>query len=636
MKNLSSISDIPLHQSTNDFGTEQYVQGLVQFITHSAAPITIALQGEWGSGKTSLMNRLYNDLCAEGKDFIGININTWEYSMLATPEETVVKIIAQLVRELSGSNPKSQNKTAKIFKAITNFSYRAVREFGKSAFPGAGVLMEGMGVPTDLGEGNEESNRVTLTDLKEALTISIKESIGTSKKGIVVFVDDLDRLNPPLAVQILELLKNIFTLEHCIFVLAIDYDVVVKGLEPKFGTFNSSNEREFRSFFDKIIQVPFQLPVNNYRPMDFVLNSLESIGYITHVERTLPKVQDIIEKMVVSSVGKNPRSIKRLINTLSLNDCIALCCRTTEENDSLHVKFINLAFVALQVCYPKIYNILVLNPIFEKWDKNVASKLNLHLGKEEKEKVNGEIILDALCQVDSYLEKNQGNVTTLLEVISENVPKNVDKEEYLKNILKRSASTNIVPTIENVELDRKAFISTLHDNVWSYIHKKKPEIHSQFKRNTGNGGYFIFLPDESYFEVKFQPFQVPGKISLKIWLGVSNRRPERLLGKPFEEVISDEGVLEVLKPLNETVKKFCEFGLIEGTTFNWDKKYIFDNLIDEFKLRKGELWEAFSGNVEYWINLKSPSDFEDKRIIETIGELILAAYELNKNAKDFS
>ena len=134
----------------------------------------------------------------------------------------------------------------------------------------------------------------------------------------------------------------------------------------------------------------------------------------------------------------------------------------------------------------------------------------------------------------------------------------------------------------------------------------------------------------------FQPFQVEGKIALKIYLQTYNRRPERLLGKPFEEVISDEGILEVLKPLNETVNKFSEFGLIEGTTFNWDKKYMFDNLIDEFKLRKDELWEAFSGNVEYWINLKSPSDFEDKRIIETIGELILAAYELNNNAKDLS
>lgn len=127
LKNRSSISDMPLNQSANDFGTEQYVQGLVQFISHSAAPITIALQGEWGSGKTSLINRLYNDLCDDDKDFIGIKINTWEYSMLATPEETVVKIIAQLVREISASDQKSQNSTLRIFKSIVNFSYRVGR-----------------------------------------------------------------------------------------------------------------------------------------------------------------------------------------------------------------------------------------------------------------------------------------------------------------------------------------------------------------------------------------------------------------------------------------------------------------------------------------------------------------------------
>lgn len=634
MKNLSSISDIPLHQSTNDFGTEQYVQGLVQFITHSAAPITIALQGEWGSGKTSLMNRLYNDLCSDGKDFVGININTWEYSMLATPEETVVKIIAQLVRELSGSDPKSQNKTSKIFKAIANFGYRAGREFMKGIVPGAGVIVEGIGMAPNLGEGTEESHRVTLSDLKEALTLSIKESIGTDKKGIVVFVDDLDRLNPPLAVQILELLKNIFTLEHCIFVLAIDYDVVVKGLEPKFGTLNPNNEREFRSYFDKIIQVPFHLPVNNYRPMDFVLDSLESIGYITHVERNLPRVQSIIEKMVVSSVGKNPRSIKRLINTLSLNECIARCCRAKDENDSLEVKFINFAFVALQVCFPKIYNILSNNPIFEKWDNNVASKCNPSTETEDLNKDEKDIILDAI-QSDSYLKKNQDNVIALLDIISESVPTNVDKEKYLKEILKRSASTNIVPTTDNfVELDRKTFIDTLHNNIRDYIQSKHPEIQFHSKRNTGNGGYYIHMPDDSYFQVVFQPCQVEGKIALKIVLHVWNKRPDRLLEKPYSEVITDAKVLEAIKPLDELVRNLCHYGLIESKTF--EEKFKFDNLVDEFKFREGELWEAFSGNVEYWIKQQSPSDFEDKAIIETIGKLIIAAYELNKNAKDLS
>ena len=54
-------------------------------------------------------------------------------------------------------------------------------------------------------------------------------------KRVVFFIDDLDRINPVDAVEVLESLKNIFDIKDRIFILAIDYDVVVKGLEEKFG-----------------------------------------------------------------------------------------------------------------------------------------------------------------------------------------------------------------------------------------------------------------------------------------------------------------------------------------------------------------------------------------------------------------
>src|SRR5690606_14921408 len=81
---------------------------------------------------------------------------------------------------------------------------------------------------------------------------------------IVIFVDDLDRIQPEVAVEILDVLKNLFDLEHCISVLAIDYDVVIKGLRKKFGE-QGKNQREFRQYFDKIIQIPFSMPVGTYR-----------------------------------------------------------------------------------------------------------------------------------------------------------------------------------------------------------------------------------------------------------------------------------------------------------------------------------------------------------------------------------
>ncbi|MDB4698379.1 KAP family NTPase, partial [Akkermansiaceae bacterium] len=64
----------------------------------------------------------------------------------------------------------------------------------------------------------------------------------------------------------------------CVFVLAIDYDVVVKGLEGKFGKKTEENDREFRSFFDKIIQVPFSMPTGAYTIEDLMKDRLSVMG----------------------------------------------------------------------------------------------------------------------------------------------------------------------------------------------------------------------------------------------------------------------------------------------------------------------------------------------------------------------
>ena len=62
-----------------------YERGLETFLRGASTPITVALQGEWGSGKTSLMNVLRDDLCGTNKDegeYFYVWINTWEYSLM--------------------------------------------------------------------------------------------------------------------------------------------------------------------------------------------------------------------------------------------------------------------------------------------------------------------------------------------------------------------------------------------------------------------------------------------------------------------------------------------------------------------------------------------------------------------------
>ena len=112
------------------------------------------------------------------------------------------------------------------------------------------------------------------------------------------------------------MIKNIFEVENCVFVLAIDYDVVVKGLITKFGPITDKNEREFRSFFDKIIQLPFSMPIAIYDVNQFLIESLENIGYIGDSFSSNDFLKDKFTDFAMLSVGTNPRSLKRLINTL--------------------------------------------------------------------------------------------------------------------------------------------------------------------------------------------------------------------------------------------------------------------------------------------------------------------------------
>ena len=39
-----------------------YRESLVDFIKRTDTPMTIGVQGEWGSGKTSLLNQIWNQL----------------------------------------------------------------------------------------------------------------------------------------------------------------------------------------------------------------------------------------------------------------------------------------------------------------------------------------------------------------------------------------------------------------------------------------------------------------------------------------------------------------------------------------------------------------------------------------------
>ena len=447
----SSIIDVPRKYSEADlFGIQKYQNALVKFIRLTDTPITIALQGEWGSGKTSLMNQLRYELCdKEGAPYFPVWVNTWQYSLMKTPPQAIMSILEGCINQICEINPdhkwnESKKKIGGIFK--------------KMASVGAKVAASTVGVDGDVVDElfGGESAESDILQLKNEIAKLIEEALkmNPSKIGFTFYIDDLDRIDPPVAVEILELMKNIFDLDKCVFILAIDYDVVIKGLRSKFGELTDKNEREFRAFFDKIIQLPFSMPVASYNVDTFLVDALQKIEFFSPKELENESLAENLSEIARLSVGSNPRSLKRLSNTLSLISIINEGDDDDEGNDTnaTQAKLINFALVCMQIAYPYVYNQLTEEPDFKNWNDGTAAKLKLrHLTEDEKESLNAatefdeewEKVLFRMCQKETYLSIRAFQVSRLLNKIAEIIGNDDKLGDIVESVIALSAVTNL-------------------------------------------------------------------------------------------------------------------------------------------------------------------------------------------------
>ena len=467
--------DTPRKANQEDlFGIQAYQDGLINFIKSMGTPITIALQGEWGSGKTSLMNSLKYSLCDDTTaPFFGIWINTWQFALLNSPSQAVLSILESIINQI-GTLTNDDKFWDEHKKVLIGLFKRLVVVGTKVATSTIGLDADGIKEEMFNGDANENSNVEQLKNEVVSLINKVMEK-NKDKKGFIFFIDDLDRIDPPLAVEILELLKNLFDLEHCVFVLAIDYDVVIKGLKPKFGELTSQNEHEFRSFFDKIIQLPFSMPVASYTIDTFLIKALNSIAYLTTEEQQNADLIADLREVAQLSVGTNPRSLKRLTNTLSLiamiNQCKAQQSReqdaseeVSDELDSF-TKKISFAMVCLQIAFPTIYNILLEVPNFTHWNNDLASRLkaptldsemDILLRKTVESDKEWPLALFRICQKEAFLQQNAFKLLRFFNKVESMSDNNKDLGEIISQVLDLSAITSIKankPKITSFDLE---------------------------------------------------------------------------------------------------------------------------------------------------------------------------------------
>ena len=372
------ITDMPCTSEEEDLlEISKYVKGLGKFIRECQTPMSIAIQGDWGTGKTSTLNLLKKNLEAD-KDTNGIKcafFNTWQYSQFNMEDSLYVSFVHNLVKQCGGND--------EILKTVAGF--------GKLAFFKAIDWKFGTNA-SEILDGFEKAKKDQMESVSK-LQEDFAELVKKTGKRLVIFIDDLDRLNPEVAVELLEIIKLFVNVENSIFVLAIDYEVVVKGVRKKYG--ESLSEEKCRNFFDKIIQLPFKMPVERYNLTELVRKAVQEQTHMTD------EGVNIVAEFISDVMGTNPRTFKRLVNAFflinSVNEILEEAeSKTKEINDVL--MFCSLC---IQMCLPKLYKLMVTastkKQLKELLEVKAAEEIRAYVTKyfidmEETDKEFNEII----------------------------------------------------------------------------------------------------------------------------------------------------------------------------------------------------------------------------------------------------
>ena len=244
--NIRPLEVDPENPHANDaLGREGDCLMLADLIEETGGPFTLAVDAEWGDGKTVFVRMLGAHLA--GRGFRCVSFSAWECDF---HDEPLAPLIAEIGRQASEDAPKIKTRGNKL--------YGCFKKVVKVAHPAAGAVIESV---EELAGGEEtggydfmtpyEEYRSALKGFRGCLEIfSRKEGNG---KSLVVFIDEVDRCRPDFAVKTLERVKHIFNVPSLIFVMAVNRRELASVVKSFYGC--EDGEKYLEKFFDLVFHL---------------------------------------------------------------------------------------------------------------------------------------------------------------------------------------------------------------------------------------------------------------------------------------------------------------------------------------------------------------------------------------------
>ena len=253
-------------------------------------PVTLGVHGDWGAGKSSILEMIEVALSAEDR-VLCLKFNGWRFQGF---EDAKIALIEGIVTGLIEKRPlltKATEAVKNIFRRIDLLkaakkvgglaltAYASYHGLGAQALAIPALLgtLEGWATdPTKLTKENVES---VLPDARsilkpEAELQNVPQEIDGFRKAfdrlldkagiqqLVVLIDDLDRCLPDTAIETLEAVRLFVFTSRTAFVVAADEAMIEYAVRKHFPDLPDTTgpQTYARNYLEKLIQVPFRIP----------------------------------------------------------------------------------------------------------------------------------------------------------------------------------------------------------------------------------------------------------------------------------------------------------------------------------------------------------------------------------------
>jgi predicted KAP-like P-loop ATPase len=298
------FNDSPIERAEDDrYGITPFAKALARSIRTIASPIgtAIAINGEWGSGKSSAVNLIRNELSgAHDPNLEIVDFRCWWFR----GEEALTLAFLQ---ELNSTLQRSLgDKVKHLIPGIGRQILQAGPVIGTAVSLAATGGWSALVAPAAAFAKRFFPDQEPL----EKQFRKLSEALQKQPKRFLIIIDDIDRLTPDEAITVFRLVKSVGRLPNLIYLLVFDRSLADKAAEERYPS-------EGPHFLEKIIQASFELPTPN--PTDLhkaVLAAFESICG-SPPEKLVVRFMNVFYDVVAPYIT-TPRHVTRLMSAISV------------------------------------------------------------------------------------------------------------------------------------------------------------------------------------------------------------------------------------------------------------------------------------------------------------------------------